>query len=95
MTEVGGLDVVLCDTTFVSIARKALTEPRRIAHWPTEARERLDNAVLAISVVTLAEARFGYLEADWSTQRIDEYEAYLEHSCRCRWTRKYWSAGRS
>ena len=38
---------------------------------------RIDNAVLAISVITLAEARFGYLNAEWGERRITNEERRL------------------
>jgi predicted nucleic acid-binding protein len=46
-------------------------------HWPAEIRERLDAAVLAISVVTLAELRAGHIKADWSAARRERAEKLI------------------
>jgi predicted nucleic acid-binding protein len=53
----GAADTILCDTSFVSVvqARGVLRT------WPAQERDRLDAAVLAISVVTLAELRDGHI----------------------------------
>jgi predicted nucleic acid-binding protein len=38
---------------------------------------RCDRAILAISVITLAEARYGYLNANWGASRIEREERRL------------------
>jgi predicted nucleic acid-binding protein len=68
---------LLCDTSFVGHVRALRTKPERYEHWDTEALARIDNAVLAISVVTLAEARFGYLNAGWGEAKIAEEDRRL------------------
>ena len=47
------------------------------SHWPAETLARIDAAILAISVITLAEARFGYLNAAWGPARIEREEHRL------------------
>ncbi len=39
--------------------------------------ERIDSAILAISVITLAEARYGYLNAGWGAARVEREERRL------------------
>lgn len=56
---------LLCDTSFVGASAKRLARPHCFTHWPAEIVRRIDSAILAISVITLAEARYGYLEANW------------------------------
>ncbi len=68
---------LLCDTSFVGHAGKRRARPERYQHWDAPVLERIDGAILAISVVTLAEARFGYLSAGWGERRIAEEERRL------------------
>ncbi len=67
----------MCDTSFVGWSAKRVARPERFAHWPAEMLQRIDNAILAISVITLAEARFGYLNANWGNARIAREEQRL------------------
>jgi predicted nucleic acid-binding protein len=57
---------ILCDTSFVGWSAKRATDPGRFAHWPVPVVERVERAILAISVVTLAETRYGY-RTSWRT----------------------------
>lgn len=68
---------LLCDTSFVGASAKRLARPGLFAHWPAETVRRIDAAILAISVITLAEARYGYLNANWGAARIDREERRL------------------
>jgi len=68
---------LLCDTSFVGASAKRLAQPGRFAHWPANALRRIDSAILAISVITLAEARYGYLNANWGVARIAREEHRL------------------
>jgi predicted nucleic acid-binding protein len=68
---------LVCDTSFVGASAKRAAHPERFAHWSSEALDRVDGAILAISVITLAEARFGYLNAGWGTGRIEREERRL------------------
>jgi predicted nucleic acid-binding protein len=77
MPEAHSPERLLCDTSFVGHAGARRAKPDRYEHWDAEALKRIDGAVLAISVVTLAEARFGYLNADWGERRIAEEERRL------------------
>jgi predicted nucleic acid-binding protein len=68
---------LLCDTSFVGASAKRAAQPDRFAHWPAGIVHRIDGAILAISVITLAEARFGYLDANWGEARIGREEQRL------------------
>jgi predicted nucleic acid-binding protein len=58
-------ETVLCDTSFVSVVQSSGV----LATWPANVRARLDAAVLAINVVTLAELRDGHIYAGWGATR--------------------------
>ena len=65
------LDTILCDTSFVSVAQSS-AHPRNaasIARWPQETKDRLNAAILAISVITLAELRDGHIYGNWGAER--------------------------
>jgi len=68
---------LLCDTSFVGHSARRAVRPERYAHWRADALARIDAAILAISIVTLAEARFGYLNAGWRARRIGREEHRL------------------
>lgn len=77
MASEPGPERLVCDTSFVGHVGALRMKPERYAHWPVKELERIENAVLAISVVTLAEARFGYLNAGWGGTKIAQEEGRL------------------
>lgn len=68
---------LLCDTSFVGHSARRLVKPERYATWPAELLARIEGAILAISVITLAEVRYGYLVAGWGPERIRKEERRL------------------
>jgi predicted nucleic acid-binding protein len=68
---------LLCDTSFVAHAGIRRVRPERYEHWGEQIVARIEAAILAISVITLGEARFGYRNADWGRGRIAEEERRL------------------
>jgi predicted nucleic acid-binding protein len=68
---------LLCDTSFVGHIGKRKARPDRYMQWDKATVERIEQAVLEISVMTLAEARFGYLKSGWGTAKIQAEEARL------------------
>lgn len=58
-------ETILCDTSFVSVVQSS----GAAATWPAGVRARLDAAVLAINVITLAELRDGHIYAKWGAKR--------------------------
>ncbi len=82
MTEGPDVERLLCDTSFHGHVGKRAQNPERYSHWSEGVLARIDSAILGISVITLAEARYGYLKAKWGQKRIDAEEqrlaAYLQ-----------------
>lgn len=68
---------LVCDTSFVGATAKRSAQPDRFSHWPKQTLDRIDAAILAISVITLAEARYGYLNAGWGPARVEREERRL------------------
>jgi len=77
MSDAQTPEVILCDTTVVSLQEAAIGRPDITAHWPTDAVARLDRAIAAISVFTLAEIRAGRIHANWGQRRSDRQEQLL------------------
>lgn len=70
-------EVVVCDSSFVGATGRRTTHPDQFAHWPQHTVARIEAAILAISVITLAEARFGFAAAKWGSARIEREEQRL------------------
>ena len=68
---------LVCDTSFVGAVAKRAARPERFMQWDEEMLDRIETAILAVSVITLAEARYGYLNAGWRQARIDREEQRL------------------
>lgn len=74
-------ETLICDTSFVGHFLRRKRRPERYVHWDDADVARIRAAILAISIVTIAELRAGYLGAGWGSRRIAETErqwsAYL------------------
>jgi len=77
MTQGQAPEVILCDTTFVSLQEASHKKPGTTAHWPREVLNRIDNAIQAVSVFTLAEIRAGRIAANWGQHRSERQEKLL------------------
>ena len=77
MQQESSPEQLLCDTSFVGHVGVRRIKPERYRHWDEEVVARIDAAILAISVLTLAEARFGYLNANWGEAKIEREERRL------------------
>lgn len=69
---VAAAETILCDTSFVSVVQSAADNARSarsISVWPEATMTRLNSAILAISVITLAELRDGHIYANWGVPR--------------------------
>jgi predicted nucleic acid-binding protein len=62
-------ETILCDTSFVSVVQSAEQHGGMAATWADADRARLDAAVLAISVIALAELRDGHIYGGWGESR--------------------------
>lgn len=70
-------ETLICDTSFVWQAWRRIRRPARFEHWDEEVIDRIEAAPLAISVVTIAETRAGYLSANWGRPMIEATEQRL------------------
>lgn len=77
MADQGSPEVILCDSSFVGYQERALRDPAAVSHWPSAAVARIDAAVLAISVIAIAEIRAGRIYANWGPKRCDAQDARL------------------
>jgi len=80
MTDTTPPEVILCDTSLVSVLEMAEKRPELVTHWPQDARERLDAAFLAISIFSIAELRAGRIAANWGQSRAERQEKRLTAS---------------
>lgn len=62
-------EVLVCDTSVVRHVLDRWTHPERHQRWSDPTLDRLEAKVLAISVVTLAEMRSGFLMGGWGERR--------------------------
>ena len=77
MTQGQTPEVILCDTTFVSLLEASQRKPETTAHWPRAVLTRIDGAIQAVSVFTLAEIRAGRIAANWGQRRSERQERLL------------------
>jgi predicted nucleic acid-binding protein len=70
-------ETLVCDTSFVSHLRRRKQAPARYDHWDVTTVDRVKGARLAVSIVTIAELRFGQLHGGWGVRRIVESERAL------------------
>lgn len=71
-------ETLICDTSFVSHMWRRLRAPARYEHWDAKTIDRVETAILSISVVTIAETRAGYLRAHWGGTMIEAAEQRLQ-----------------
>jgi len=70
-------ETLICDTSFVSQLLKLDETPERYALWDEGVMGRVESELLAISVVTVAEIRAGYLNAGWGPRKVSRAERKL------------------
>jgi len=73
-------ETILCDTSFVSVVQSAgerASSAQTIGDWPASTMSRLNAAILAISVITLAELRDGHIYANWGAPRRARAEGII------------------
>ena len=71
-------EYILCDTSFVSARQAAVARPEFVEHWPSDVAERLDRAVLAISVISLAELRAGQVHAGFPAAKVERHKKIID-----------------
>jgi predicted nucleic acid-binding protein len=72
-----GSELIVCDTSFVGATLPAARYAERTADWSSETRARLDEAVLAVSVISVAEVRAGLLRRRLGARRVERIEQHL------------------
>jgi predicted nucleic acid-binding protein len=75
-------ETLICDSSFVGHLARRDTTPGRYGRWDKAVLHRVEGAALAVSVVTIAESRAGYVGAGWGGSRLAAAEKVLE---RFRW----------
>ena len=65
LTSASSAEPILCDTSFISVVQVKGWLPA----WPAETQQRLNSAILCISVITIAEVRDGHISANWGHAR--------------------------
>jgi predicted nucleic acid-binding protein len=71
-------EVLVCDTSAVGHLLQCRTHPERYVQWGAPVLDRLRTMVLAISVVTVAESRAGFLIGRWGSRRTRSANRALE-----------------
>jgi predicted nucleic acid-binding protein len=69
----GNRQKLICDTSFVGHLIRRARDPGPYEHW-SAVIDHVQAGELAVSIVTVAEARAGYLNAGWGGARMAEYE---------------------
>jgi predicted nucleic acid-binding protein len=70
-------ELLICDSSFVGHLSRRKLRPDLYRHWDMRVVRRVEAGVLAISVVTIAEARAGYLNAGWGARKVAAEERGL------------------
>jgi predicted nucleic acid-binding protein len=70
-------EVLVCDTSFLAHLWRRRRDSDRYQGWGTAVLPRLHCAVLAISIVTVAESRAGFLIDGWGRRRVAAAERAL------------------
>lgn len=70
-------ELLVADTSFVGQHWRVVTRPELAAAWPQDVLRRIEVAVVAISVVTIAEERVGHRLARWGERRREQAELWL------------------
>lgn len=68
---------LFCDSSFVAHLARRKDRPERYEHWDDATIAGIEAALLAISVVTIAEIRAGYVNAGWGRRRVAKEELAL------------------
>lgn len=67
-------ETLVCDTSLVGHLLRQRDKPDRYAHWDERDIARVGAATLAISIVTIAELRAGYVNAGWGSRLVANAE---------------------
>jgi predicted nucleic acid-binding protein len=70
-------ETLICDTSFVSHLWRRLRTPARYEHWDRATVDRVEKALLAINVVTIAELQAGRARDRWGRRKVAQAERSL------------------
>jgi tRNA(fMet)-specific endonuclease VapC len=70
-------ETLICDTSFVSHLWRRLRTPSRYEHWDRATVDRVEEALLAINVVTIAELQAGRARDRWGRRKVAQAEKSL------------------
>lgn len=70
-------EILICDTSFVSHLWRRLRTPARYGHWDRATVDRVEEALLAINVVTVAELQAGRRRDRWGRRKVAQAERSL------------------
>jgi predicted nucleic acid-binding protein len=70
-------ETLICDTSFVCHLWRRARTPGRYAHWDKTTIARIEAALLAISIVTIAESRAGQVQRGSGSRQIARAEGIL------------------
>jgi predicted nucleic acid-binding protein len=70
-------ELLVADTSFISPWARVVERADVVAPWASSATDRIASATVAISVVTVAEVRFGHWQARWGQRRLEEADRFL------------------
>lgn len=62
----------------MSVRQAAIAHPEYVEHWPADVTERLDQAILAISVITLAELTAGRIGAKYTPEKEERDKRIID-----------------
>jgi predicted nucleic acid-binding protein len=69
--------MLICDTSFVGHLLRRNARPDRYTHWDESIMDRVQAGTLVVSIVTIAEARSGFVNARWGGRKIAREELRL------------------
>ena len=81
--EAGARELLVADTSFVSVLHATTVSPGALDMLPREVTRRIAGADLSISVVTVAELQAGHLKARWGERRRSQAERWLRQFAHC------------
>lgn len=70
-------EILICDTSFVSHLWRRLRTPTRYEHWDRATVDRVEEGLLAINVVTIAELQAGRTRNKWGRRKVAQAERSL------------------
>jgi predicted nucleic acid-binding protein len=77
MAVIPAAEVLLFDNSYLGHSARREFRPDRYEHWPAATVERIAEAIPALSVITVAEQRAGWIYAKWGEAKREDAERRL------------------